>query len=866
MSNSNGSSQPAPSTPKPAGPQPKKPFVFVKKESPFPTATHSNVVLPKAEPKAPATCKVLGNSTFEINGHKIKFPFQPYDTQVEMISCIIDALKGGHNALLESATGTGKTLSLLCASLEWQSIRKAELESEQRSRADLDARARNASNEAAKRLKAANAGAVKLSISTAFGNNNKDDDSDLQSDYVAPRSVGKRPLPTGSQEAPVMLDESDDEHGDHDAAAAAPPTDPPTIFFCSRTHSQIKQLTSELARTPYRPNMCVLASRDHYCVNPKLADVSKKKERCKKAVKDRECRYHKKEGNYVMSTSGKFRSGGEMQVWDIEDLLNEGRDTHECPFYASKGMVKRANLIFCPYNYIIEPSIRGVFKDKFQGSIVIFDEAHNIEDALMSAASFDITREDLREVAVSFKNILSSSSLSEMLSAKAMESVEMLFYMIERIDKWIGSKMESLTETDFEKQSNVWHGLQVVTILEEMGINKGNYKNVMSAIDALSEGEDEILKEKDKEQGKLKESVKIRKEKDSRSEIISERAMGILESFTTVVWFLYEHMQFIADFKLILQKTSLFVQGSGTKWQTTFSIWAMNPRVAFKSISDQTRSVILTSGTLSPLTSFSSELASPFPVTAELGNLADIKQRVWIGTLGIGVNGVKLDATYKSSELLEFQDGLGDAILKHIQLIPGGVLVFFPSYAFLEKLLNRWTKTGLLKKLEAHKKVFTEPKTAKQFPAILEGYQEAVTTKRGSILFSVCRGKVSEGINFSDEYARGVIVVGIPLPNIKDLRVDLKKKYNDINSRKTSMMNGNAALNQAIGRCIRHKDDYGSILLIDERFTNEGVWPNLSKWARMCIANNKTLDKSLVSLKDFFVKRKKIEDKKYDLF
>ena len=40
------------------------------------------------------------------------------------------------------------------------------------------------------------------------------------------------------------------------------------------------------------------------------------------------------------------------------------------------------------------------------------------------------------------------------------------------------------------------------------------------------------------------------------------------------------------------------------------------------------------------------------------------------------------------------------------------------------------------------------------------------------------------------------------------------------------------ALNQALGRCIRHKDDYGAILLLDQRFAEPGSSKFLSKWVR----------------------------------
>lgn len=35
---------------------------------------------------------------------------------------------------------------------------------------------------------------------------------------------------------------------------------------------------------------------------------------------------------------------------------------------------------------------------------------------------------------------------------------------------------------------------------------------------------------------------------------------------------------------------------------------------------------------------------------------------------------------------------------------------------------------------------------------------------RGAILCCVARGKVSEGIDFADEMARAVVVIGVPYP------------------------------------------------------------------------------------------------------
>ena len=50
---------------------------------------------------------------------------------------------------------------------------------------------------------------------------------------------------------------------------------------------------------------------------------------------------------------------------------------------------------------------------------------------------------------------------------------------------------------------------------------------------------------------------------------------------------------------------------------------------------------------------------------------------------------------------------------------------------------------------------------------------------KGAIFMGVCRGKVSEGLDFADVNGRGVIIVGLPYPPLKDPRVILKKKYLD---------------------------------------------------------------------------------------
>lgn len=54
-----------------------------------------------------------------VAGIKVDFPFEPYALQRDYMAKVIECLQNGTNGVLESPTGTGKTLCLLCATLGW---------------------------------------------------------------------------------------------------------------------------------------------------------------------------------------------------------------------------------------------------------------------------------------------------------------------------------------------------------------------------------------------------------------------------------------------------------------------------------------------------------------------------------------------------------------------------------------------------------------------------------------------------------------------------------------------------------------------------------------------------------------------------
>lgn len=67
----------------------------------------------------------------------------------------------------------------------------------------------------------------------------------------------------------------------------------------------------------------------------------------------------------------------------------------------------------------------------------------------------------------------------------------------------------------------------------------------------------------------------------------------------------------------------------------------------------------------------------------------------------------------------------------------------------------------------------------------MDAYYKAIFNNKsskkqtGAILMGVCRGRISEGLDFSDNAARCVIMVGIPYPQLVDPKIILKRDYLD---------------------------------------------------------------------------------------
>ena len=173
----------------------------------------------------------------------------------------------------------------------------------------------------------------------------------------------------------------------------------------------------------------------------------------------------------------------------------------------------------------------------------------------------------------------------------------------------------------------------------------------------------------------------------------------------------------------------------------------------------------------------------------------------------------------KYAQRADSYDAIADVIETVLGTHAGNYLVYFPSYIYLNEIVERLKSKLPERQLLIQERGMTEEARDAFLAQFSSNNEETL------VGFAVMGGVFGEGIDLVGERLIGVVVVGVGLPQL-GLERDLIKEYFDL-------QNGNGfayayqypgfnRVLQATGRVIRTDTDRGIIVLIDERFANAG--------------------------------------------
>jgi DNA excision repair protein ERCC-2 len=161
---------------------------------------------------------------------------------------------------------------------------------------------------------------------------------------------------------------------------------------------------------------------------------------------------------------------------------------------------------------------------------------------------------------------------------------------------------------------------------------------------------------------------------------------------------------------------------------------------------------------------------------------------------------------------------IAKAVKASVSVKTGNYLVFFPSFSYMEKVLQMY------KMMYPDSTVMVQRR--KMSALERESYISMFKNAPDSTLvgFAVMGGIFSEGIDLTGDRLTGVVIIGtgLPSPSVERNAVSSYFTENDENGFNYSFFYpGMNRVFQAMGRVIRTENDRGFALLIDERFMHE---------------------------------------------
>ncbi|XP_074395051.1 ATP-dependent DNA helicase DDX11 isoform X2 [Zonotrichia albicollis] len=653
------------------------------------------------------------------------------------------------------------------------------------------------------------------------------------------------------------------------------------IYYCSRTHSQLSQFVREVQKSPFGKDtrLVTLGSRQNLCVNEevrRLGALQLINDRCMEMQKNKHEKKSSEENEgkkrRVSRTVCPFYSFEQMQflrdevlveVKDIEQLVSLGREAKACPYYGSRFAIPAAQLVVLPYQMLLHEPTRNAAGIKLKDQVVIIDEAHNLIDTITCIHSAEVSGSQL---------CCAHSQLSQYmeryrkrLKAKNLMYIKQILYLLEQFVAMLGGNvnqnpgcqavsqtgtvLKSINDFLFQSQIDNINLFKVQRYCEKSLISRKlfgfveRYGGPASAVKTNKENQkvaglqDFLLT---LQQGSDKEGTQSPPVEAEHDQLRAASPLMQIEGFLSALTNANQ------DGRVILNK-------QGTVAQSSLKFLLLNPAVHFAKVVEECRAVIIAGGTMQPVADFREQLlccAGVDPariVEFSCGHVIPPENILPI-ILCSGPSNQQLEFTYQTRDLPQMMDETGRILCNLCNVIPGGVVCFFPSYEYEKQVYGHWEKTGLLSRLAARKKIFQEPKKANQVEQVLVEYAKCIKRcsqtggqMTGALLLSVVGGKMSEGINFSDDLGRCVIMVGMPYPNIKSPELQEKMTWLD----KTMPRAGGQApsrvlienlcmkaVNQSIGRAIRHQKDFASIVLLDHRYARPAIFNKLPQWIR----------------------------------
>jgi DNA excision repair protein ERCC-2 len=545
-----------------------------------------------------------------------------------------------------------------------------------------------------------------------------------------------------------------------------------TVFFLTPKHSQHHIVVETLKKIKDRYGKKIVSvdmiGKQWTCLYEGARDLTSTEfsQFCQAHKRNETCRFL----NQVLKAGGNdLTEEAKAVVEEIkkksplhsEEVLDICKKGGLCPYEVCVEVGRSADVVICDYYHIFHPSVRKAFLGRMgrnlEDIILIVDESHNLPERVRR---------------------LMSSVLSEFTFSNAVKEAKALR------NETMQGDLEALLDVLLFFGKNMKQ--------EEMFIKKGEFA-------------DEV------ERGLNMKIPPFIDDLEGFGETVLEQPNRYRSYCLSVANFLNEWVDEGKVESAYARILNTYRSETGRRYQ--LSIRCLDPALYTGEVFNQAHASVLMSGTLLPLEMYETILGIQGATVRQYNNPFPPENRLLLLTHGVTTKYTQRNAHMWAK--------IARSLSRVVDLVPGNVAVFFPSYEILNTVLRQTRiggKEALVEKQEMKKRERLE--LYKRLVKLADG--------KGGVLFAVQAGSFSEGMDFPGRVLDCAVVVGLPLEK-PTLETEALIGYYDFKFGRGwdygyTFPAMNRAL-QAAGRCIRSETDRGAIVLMDDRFN----WKNYKR-------------------------------------
>ncbi|CAF4290039.1 unnamed protein product [Rotaria sp. Silwood2] len=635
------------------------------------------------------------------------------------------------------------------------------------------------------------------------------------------------------------------------------------LVYCSRTVPEIEKVMSEMKRliSYYEKELnekqkfigIAMSSRKNLCIHPEVSQLRLGKE-VDSACMNLTASYIREQSKQDRSIKTcsyyeQYDKNGREEsipygVYNLEDMKLYGKAKHWCPYFLARYILTHANAIVYSYHYLLDPKIAEIIsKELPKTSIIVFDEAHNIDNVCIDSMSITLTRKILERAQANVEN------LKILVQNQKQKDASRLKNEYENLVK-------GLREQAIQRETDV---ILTNPILPEHVLQENIPGNIRQAEHFLIFIKRflEYMKTRMNIQHVVKESppsflkdlqVRVCIERKPLR-FCSERLRSLLRTLETRDIHMYQPLMLLCNFATIISTYTKgftliiepFFDSKSTVYNPVLHFTCLDSSIAIKPVFDRFQSVIITSGTLSPIDMYP-KILSFTPAVMETFTMTLTRPCILPMIVTRGNDQIAITSKFELREDQSVIRNYGILLIEMCTHVPDGIVCFFTSYIYMEHVVATWHDLGIIGQIQKYKLLFIETPDSVETSLALYNYQKACDNGRGAVLLSVARGKVSEGVDFDNHLGRCVIMFGIPYvytqSRILQARLDYLRENFHIRENDFLTFDAMRHAAQCVGRVLRGKSDYGIMIFADKRFVRSDKRQKIPKWIQEYLSDS----------------------------